>query len=72
MYCNMIRHISKLQVNKKGIEGAAVTIMEEYGEAMPSEKYKIVDEEFLVDKAFGFVLIDRYDIPVFSGIVTNI
>ena len=72
MYCNMIRHISKLQVNKKGIEGAAVTIMEEYGEAMPSEKYKIVDEEFLVDKAFGLVLIDRYDIPVFSGIVTNI
>ena len=38
----------------------------------PSEEYKTVTEEFFVDKAFGFVLIDRYDIPVFSGIVTNI
>ena len=68
--CSEVRHISKLEVNKKGIEGAAVTYIAKAGAAGPGP-YKTVYEEYVVDKEFGFVLT-YHDIILFSGIVTNI
>lgn len=68
--CSEVRHISKLEVTKKGIEGAAVTYIAKAGAAGPGP-YKTVYEEFVVDKEFGFVLT-YHDIILFSGIVTNI
>ena len=68
--CSEVRHISKLEVNKKGIEGAAVTYIAKAGAAGPGP-YKTVYEEYIVDKEFGFVLT-YHDIILFSGIVTNI
>ena len=72
MFCSAINHISKLKVDKVGIEGAAVTIIEMSTESVPIEIYKKEFETFTIDKAFGFILVDEYDIPVFTGIVTNI
>lgn len=69
-YCEELKQISKLEVNKKGIEGAAVTYLEAAGTAAPGQ-YTIVNEDFVVDKEFGFILTYR-DSVVFSGVITNI
>lgn len=72
LYCSDIRHIAKLDVNKKGIEGAAITAMAMAGESGPIEDpYTDVYETFIVDKEFGFVMTYN-DGVLFSGTVTNI
>lgn len=69
-YCGQIRHVTDLTVNRKGIEGAAVTVEKLNGS--PASPFEIVREEFVVNKAFGFVITDRYDTTLFSGVVNNI
>ena len=59
-------------MDKKGIEGAAVTLI--VGEATSIgdvDPYEHIYEIFPVDKEFGFVLTYQ-DSVVFSGTVTNI
>ena len=70
VYCSDFRHIAKLEVDKKGIRGAAVTYMAYAGAAGPGP-YKQVYEDFIIDHEFGFVLM-KDNINIFSGIVTNI
>ena len=70
VYCNEIKHVAKLDVNKKGIEGAAITMLGLAGASGPSQ-YTEVYETFVVDKEFVFVLTYG-DKILFSGIVTNI
>ena len=70
VYCSEFRHIAKLEVNKKGIKGAAVTYMA-YAGAVGPGPYRQVYEDFFVDHEFGFVLM-KDNVNVFSGIVTNI
>ena len=70
VYCSEFRHIAKLEVNKKGIKGAAVTYMAYAGAAGPGP-YKQIYESFFVDHEFGFVLM-KDNVNIFSGIVTNI
>ena len=73
VYCSDIKHIAKLEVNKKGIEGAAVTMMAMAGNAAPEiDPYEDIFETFLVDKEFGFVLTYQDNDVLFSGTVTNI
>ena len=69
-YVRDFRHIAKLEVDKKGIEGAAVTYMAYAGEAAPL--YTKVYNDFILDKEFGFVLTNRYNDVLFSGVVSNI
>ena len=70
-YIEQFKHIAKLEVNKKGIEGAAVTYMAYAGAAGPDE-YTDVYGTFEVDKEFGFILTNYYGDIIFSGTVTNI
>ncbi|GEM_PF-949273 len=65
---------TKLKVDKKGGEGAAVTIVEvdKATSVGPEEEYEKVYQDFKVNKAFGYVLTDGYDVPLFSGVVNNI
>ena len=70
-YVEQFKHIAKLEVNKKGIEGAAVTYMAYAGAAGPDE-YTDIYETFEVDKEFGFILTNYYGDIIFSGTVTNI
>ena len=70
VFCNEFKQIAKLEVNKKGIEGAAVTYMAYAGAAGPDE-WTDVYEQFVVDKEFGFVLTSNESV-IFSGIVNNI
>lgn len=77
VYCEKVRHVTKLEVNKKGIEGAAVTLEQMCGSAAPGpdgevEVWSYVYETFTVDKSFGFMITDRYDTTLFSGIVYDL
>lgn len=67
--CSDIIHITDLTVDKKGIEGAAVTVLVGGGDSAPD---KIVFEDFILDRAFGFVITDSRDITLFSGVVNKI
>lgn len=71
VYCSNFRHVAKLDVNKKGIEGAAVTYMAMDAKAAGPGEYTEVYEDFLVDKEFGFILTYGDNI-IFSGITNNI
>lgn len=68
-YCGKIQHVIDLTVNKKGIEGAAVTVIGMAGDAAPMIT---VQQDFIIDKAFGFIITDSYDVTLFSGVVNNI
>ena len=70
-YIEQFKHVAKLEVNKKGIEGAAVTYMAYAGAAGPDE-YTDVYGTFEVDKEFGFILTNYDSDIIFSGTVTNI
>lgn len=72
--CSDVRHVTKLKVNKTGVEGAAVTIIAADAAAgAPDEReYRDVFTDFIVDRAFGFVLTDKNDVTLFSGVVSNV
>ena len=69
-WAESVTHVATLTVDKTGIEGAAVTMMLN-GAAGP-DVYTDVYFDLLVDKAFGFIVTDSYNIPLFTGTVNNI
>lgn len=71
VYCENIRHITQLKVDRKGIEGAAVTVELMCGSPGP-DGYEEIREDFEIDRAFGFVLSDRYGNTLFSGVVNKV
>lgn len=70
VYCSEFRHIARLDVDKTGIRGAAVTYMAVAGAAGPGP-YTQIYEDFIVDQEFAFVLT-KNNAVIFSGVVTNI
>ncbi len=70
-YCTGVIHKCSLTVNKKGIEGAAATVIPGAGAPGPGE-YVDVYYDFIVDRAFGFTITDRYGFTVFAGVIKNI
>ena len=70
--CEGVIHKCSLDVNKKGIEGAAVTVMPNAGAAGPLEGYEEVYHDYIVDRAFGFLITDSNGTVLFSGVVNNI
>ena len=70
-YCREVRHVTDLTVDRKGIEGAAVTVIPGAGASDPGD-YTDVYRDFVVDRAFGFVLTDRYGTTLFSGVIRSV
>lgn len=70
--CDGVIHKCSIEVTEKGIEGAAVTVMPMEGNAGPLEGYKEVYHDYIVDRAFGFVLTDSYGAVLFSGVVNSV
>ena len=68
-FCSKVVHVTDLTVNKKGIEGAAVTVVGMDESAGPSATVK---EDFVVNKAFGFIITDSRDVTLFTGVVNDI
>lgn len=71
VYCEGVFHKVDLTVDKKGIEGAAVTYLPAAGAAAPPP-YEKVYHDYVIDRAFGFVITDGYGTVVFSGVVNEI
>ena len=69
-YCEAVIHKCSLNVNARGIEGAAITVMPMAGAAGPGE-YVEVYHDYIVDRAFGYVITDSYGAVLFSGVVNN-
>lgn len=70
--CGEIEHVAKLKVDKKGIEGAAYTLMPLNGASGPGPDTTYIDGEFIVNKAFYYIICDSNNLPLFSGIVNKI
>ena len=65
-----IKHKVVLKVDKKGVEGAAVTmIISKASAAFPT--HPKVYHDFVLDKNFGFVITDRNDVVLFEGQFVN-
>ena len=74
VYCRSINHITKLEDARKGIEGAAVTIVEMADKASGGpyeDEWEDVLEDFIVDRNFAYVL-SMDGVPVFTGVVKTI
>ena len=71
IYCETIKQYIKLNVEKSGIEGGAVTYIAMEATAEIDE-YEVVNDTFVVDREFGFVITNKTNDILFSGIVTNI
>ena len=70
--CDGVIHKCSIDVNDKGIEGAAVTVMPMAGAAGPLDGYEEVYHDYIVDRAFGFVITDSYGAVLFSGVVNSV
>lgn len=70
-HCAKIQHVTDLKVDKTGIEGAAVTVIENDGGGMLHQRKKVY-ADFVLDRAFGFVITDRNNVTLFSGVVNKI
>ena len=67
--CTQIRHATELTVDEGGIEGAAATIA---ANGATSAAPEVVSLDFIVDRAFGFVLLDNKGTTLFSGAVERL
>ena len=70
--CDGVIHKCSIDVNDKGIEGAAVTVMPMAGAAGPLDGYEEVYHDYIVDRAFGFVITDSYGAVLFAGVVNSV
>ncbi len=70
LYCKGLAHTAKLKVDRKGIVGAAVTSM--LVGAAASDEYTDVYQDFVLDKAFAFVVTDSMGTPLFTGVINEI
>ena len=74
VFCNQIRHITKLEVSRQGIEGAAVTVEMMQGSAGPGFEEKVWEDvyyDFPVDRNFAYIL-SKDGVPIFTGVVKAI
>lgn len=69
LYVSEIIQKAKLKVDKKGVEGAAVTIIS--GNKSAGLPEQAIYQEFLVNKEFGYVLTSPDNIILFMGQITN-
>ena len=71
VHCEDIIHVTKLEVARKGIEGAAVTVVVMKDNAVGEQTWEDVYEDFVVDRDFAYVL-SMEGIPVFTGVVKTV
>ena len=58
VYCSKVQHVAKLVVDRRGVEGAAVTVIPGEGaESADPAVRRLYD--FVVDRSFGYVLTDE-------------
>lgn len=71
VWCSRVQHVAKLQVDRRGLKGAAVTVIVGDGATDPGPTEKIY-HDFVVDRAFGYIVTDGADAVLFAGAVNKI
>ena len=71
MICSAVIHQSKLKVDKSGIEGAALTYLPMTANSAPAPTVEVY-LDYIVDRAFGYVLTGCDGTILFSGVVNTI
>lgn len=69
LFVSGIKHKAILKVDKKGIEGAAVTIIT--NDATSEEPIETIYHDFVVDKSFGYILTTYDGVILFMGEINN-
>ena len=72
VYCNEFNHICRLKVDASGMEGAAISTTPGAPTSPEPSEYENEYHDFVVDRAFGFVLTDPYGNILFSGVINQI
>lgn len=67
--CSDIKHVTNLNVDRMGIEGAAVSLEQV---ATSTEPMTTIYNDFIIDKAFGYIITDYYNNILFSGVINKI
>ncbi len=70
IYIKNIYQYAKLKVDRRGIEGAAVTMMA--GRPTGQEPYQKIYDEFIIDRNFIYFIKDNMNNILFSGVVNKI
>ncbi len=70
--CTKLVHMVKFKTDEVGMEGAAVTVVANGAESAGGSTYEIIFEDFVIDRAFAYIVTDSNDIMLFSGIMNNL
>lgn len=70
-FCTKVQHVTKLSVDRRGIEGAAVTVIPADA-ATSAEPWEEIRADFVIDGAFGYILTDSRGTVLFTGVVNDI
>lgn len=70
--CTGITHVTKLEVDRGGIEGAAATVVANGATSAEPDPAKEVYLDFVVDRAFGFAIVDASGNTLFAGAVESL
>jgi serine protease inhibitor len=71
VWCDDVLHQATLTVDRTGVEGAAVVYMPILG-ATSAAPIRYVYHDFVVDRAFGFVITSYNGGMVFSGVINSV
>ncbi len=66
-----IKHKAVVEANKKGIEGAAVTIIANEATSIMPEPNPEMYHKFVLNRNFGFIITDPKDVILFEGQVKD-
>lgn len=68
--CTDLIHATKLKVDRKGIEGAAISALVDAATAY--DPYEKVFHDFVVDRSFGYLIRSGRDKILFSGVIETL
>lgn len=71
VHCNSFVHKTKLSIKASGIEGSPVQSISGAVAPTPSE-YETVYHDFMINRSFGFFLVDEYGTLLYSGVINNL
>ncbi len=66
-----MQHVAKLNVDKKGVEGAAVTVLVGEATSAPFDEPDRYYHDFILGREFAFILTDPADVILFAGHVAD-
>ena len=69
-WCTDLIHATKLKVDRKGIEGAAISALVDAGTA--EDPYEKVFHDFVVNRSFGYLIRSGRDKILFSGVIETL